>query len=53
MPELPEVEALADHVLRRTTLDAERTALLGASFGGFMTNWVAGHTSICTRCLAT
>lgn len=39
-----EVEALADLVLRRRTLDAERTALLGASFGGFMTNWVAGQT---------
>ncbi len=39
-----EVEALADHVLRRPTLDGERTALLGASFGGFMTNWIAGHT---------
>ncbi|MGI8416830.1 MAG: prolyl oligopeptidase family serine peptidase, partial [Nakamurella sp.] len=40
-----EVETLADHVLRRKTLDSNRTALLGASFGGFMTNWIAGHTS--------
>lgn len=39
-----EVEALADQMLRRTTLDGERTALLGASFGGFMTNWIAGQT---------
>lgn len=39
-----EVEDLADHVLRRKTLDGKRTALLGASFGGFMTNWIAGHT---------
>jgi dipeptidyl aminopeptidase/acylaminoacyl peptidase len=39
-----EVEALTDVVLRRSTLDGERTALLGASFGGFMTNWVAGQT---------
>lgn len=39
-----EVQALADHVLHRRTLDAGRTALLGASFGGFMTNWIAGHT---------
>lgn len=48
-PRLPDVvwrecEALLDTVLRRPTLDASRTALLGASFGGFMTNWVAGHT---------
>lgn len=39
-----EVEGLADHVLHRKTLDGKRTALLGASFGGFMTNWIAGHT---------
>ncbi|MGO1971491.1 MAG: prolyl oligopeptidase family serine peptidase [Propionibacteriaceae bacterium] len=39
-----EVEALTDHVLARPRLDADRTALLGASFGGFMTNWIAGHT---------
>lgn len=49
-PRLPdvvwrEVEALADHVLQRTTVDHTRTALLGASFGGFMTNWIAGHTT--------
>jgi len=39
-----EVQGLLDHVLRRRTLDAGRTALLGASFGGFMTNWIAGQT---------
>jgi dipeptidyl aminopeptidase/acylaminoacyl peptidase len=39
-----EVQALTDHALRRRTLDAGRTALLGASFGGFMTNWIAGQT---------
>lgn len=48
-PRLPDVvwhecRTLLDQVLRRRTLDASRTALLGASFGGFMTNWVAGHT---------
>ena len=25
-------------------MDGARTACLGASFGGYMTNWVAGHT---------
>lgn len=49
-PRLPdvvwrEVEALTDHVLNRKTLDGKRTALLGASFGGFMSNWIAGHTN--------
>jgi dipeptidyl aminopeptidase/acylaminoacyl peptidase len=39
-----DVEVLLDIVLARDDIDAERTACLGASFGGYMTNWVAGHT---------
>ncbi|MCR8669646.1 S9 family peptidase [Agrococcus sp. HG114] len=39
-----ECEALLDAVLERPALDGERTAVLGGSFGGYMTNWIAGHT---------
>jgi dipeptidyl aminopeptidase/acylaminoacyl peptidase len=39
-----DVETLLDAVVAREDIDAERTACLGASFGGYMTNWVAGHT---------
>jgi dipeptidyl aminopeptidase/acylaminoacyl peptidase len=39
-----DLEAVLDEALRRPDLDAGRTALLGASFGGYLTNWVAGHT---------
>jgi dipeptidyl aminopeptidase/acylaminoacyl peptidase len=39
-----DVETLLDAVVAREDIDGERTACLGASFGGFMTNWVAGHT---------
>jgi dipeptidyl aminopeptidase/acylaminoacyl peptidase len=39
-----DVEALLDAVVARDDIDAGRTACLGASFGGYMTNWVAGHT---------
>jgi dipeptidyl aminopeptidase/acylaminoacyl peptidase len=28
----------------REDLDASRTALMGGSYGGYMANWVAGHT---------
>lgn len=35
---------LTDQALRRDDLDAARTAVLGGSFGGYMANWVAGHT---------
>ena len=29
---------------RRDDIDATRTAAMGGSFGGYMANWVAGHT---------
>ncbi len=34
----------ADAALARPELDATRTALMGGSYGGYMANWVAGHT---------
>jgi dipeptidyl aminopeptidase/acylaminoacyl peptidase len=39
-----DVENMLDDVLDRFDLDRERVACLGASFGGYMTNWIAGHT---------
>ncbi len=39
-----DLEALLDVVVDRSDVDGARTACLGASFGGYMTNWVAGHT---------
>ena len=36
--------ALTDAALTRPDLDAARTAALGGSFGGYMTNWMAGQT---------
>lgn len=41
-----DVEGLLDHVLADPALglDPTRTAVLGGSFGGFMTNWIAGRT---------
>jgi dipeptidyl aminopeptidase/acylaminoacyl peptidase len=35
---------LTDAALDRPDLDPERTAAMGGSFGGYMANWVAGHT---------
>ena len=44
--ETPYTDILAalDAALTRPDLDASRTALMGGSFGGYMANWVAGHT---------
>jgi dipeptidyl aminopeptidase/acylaminoacyl peptidase len=39
-----DVLAAVDGALERPDLDATRTALMGGSFGGYMANWVAGHT---------
>lgn len=35
---------ITDAACARDDVDAERTAAMGGSFGGYMANWVAGHT---------
>ena len=39
-----DVMTAVDGALERPDIDATRTALMGGSFGGYMANWVAGHT---------
>ena len=36
--------AITDAVSARPDIDETRTAAMGGSFGGYMANWVAGHT---------
>jgi dipeptidyl aminopeptidase/acylaminoacyl peptidase len=36
--------AITDAALQRPDLDATRSAAMGGSFGGYMANWIAGHT---------
>jgi dipeptidyl aminopeptidase/acylaminoacyl peptidase len=36
--------ALTDAAVARADIDGSRTAAMGGSFGGYMANWVAGHT---------
>jgi dipeptidyl aminopeptidase/acylaminoacyl peptidase len=40
-----DVLAITDAVLARPDIDEERTAMMGGSFGGYMANWIAGHTT--------
>lgn len=35
---------ITDAAVARPDIDADRTAAMGGSFGGYMANWVAGHT---------
>ena len=36
--------AATDDLVARDDIDGERVAAMGGSFGGYMANWVAGHT---------
>ena len=36
--------AITDAALARPDIDETRTAMMGGSFGGYMANWIAGHT---------
>jgi dipeptidyl aminopeptidase/acylaminoacyl peptidase len=36
--------AWTDHVAERPYIDPERMGVVGGSYGGYMTNWVIGHT---------
>ncbi len=36
--------SITDAVTRRPDIDETKTAAMGGSFGGYMANWVAGHT---------
>ncbi len=42
---LSDLDAITDEALRRPDLDPARTAVMGGSFGGYMANWIAGHTT--------
>jgi dipeptidyl aminopeptidase/acylaminoacyl peptidase len=44
--------AATDAAVSRPDIDESRTAAMGGSFGGYMANWVAGHTDR-FRCLVT
>ncbi|HEX3924230.1 MAG TPA: S9 family peptidase [Streptosporangiaceae bacterium] len=36
--------AITDAAAARPDIDQERTAMMGGSYGGYMANWMAGHT---------
>jgi dipeptidyl aminopeptidase/acylaminoacyl peptidase len=39
-----DVMAITDAVVARPDIDDRRTAMMGGSYGGYMANWIAGHT---------
>jgi dipeptidyl aminopeptidase/acylaminoacyl peptidase len=44
--------SITDAVVDRPDIDETRTAAMGGSYGGYMANWVAGHTDR-FRCIVT
>jgi dipeptidyl aminopeptidase/acylaminoacyl peptidase len=43
-PTWRDLEAVLEAALARPDLDGNRAAAMGGSFGGYMANWIAGHT---------
>jgi dipeptidyl aminopeptidase/acylaminoacyl peptidase len=44
--------AVTDAAISRPDIDGDRTAAMGGSYGGYMANWIAGHTDR-FRCIVT
>jgi dipeptidyl aminopeptidase/acylaminoacyl peptidase len=44
--------SVTDEVVKRDDIDETRTAAMGGSYGGYLANWVAGHTDR-FRCIVT
>ena len=44
---------LIDTAAARDDIDATNTAVAGGSYGGYLANWVAGHTGTKFRCIIT
>jgi dipeptidyl aminopeptidase/acylaminoacyl peptidase len=44
--------SITDEVIARPDIDETKTAAMGGSYGGYMANWVAGHTDR-FRCIVT
>jgi len=47
-----DVMAAVDAAIERPDIDEERTAAMGGSFGGYLANWIAGHTDR-FKCIVT
>ncbi len=44
-PDYKDIMAGVDHLIARGVADADRLGVMGASYGGYMTNWIVTQTS--------
>jgi dipeptidyl aminopeptidase/acylaminoacyl peptidase len=55
--DMPDVMAVVDHAIENGPVDPNRMGVTGGSYGGFLTNWIIGHTdrfaaAITDRCVS-
>ncbi len=55
--DLPDLDAVVDHVVAQGYVDESRMGVTGGSYGGFMTLWVVGHSkrykaAVTQRCVS-
>jgi dipeptidyl aminopeptidase/acylaminoacyl peptidase len=55
--DMPDLMAVVDAVLAQGWADPERLGVCGGSYGGYMTNWIVGHTdrfraAVSMRCVS-
>ena len=43
-PALADIESIADEAIRLGYADPQKTAIMGGSYGGYLTAWAIGHT---------
>jgi dipeptidyl aminopeptidase/acylaminoacyl peptidase len=48
-----DIMTLTEAAGQRSDIDEEHVALAGGSYGGYMANWVAGHTGSTFKCIVT
>lgn len=46
IPDTQDILKAVDILTRRPYIDKKRMGVMGGSYGGFMTNWIIGHTNI-------
>ncbi len=51
-PALADVESVANEAIKRGYADPNKTAIMGGSYGGYLTAWAVGHTDRFTCAIA-
>ena len=55
--DMPDIMAVVDYAVQNAPVDENRMGVTGGSYGGFLTNWIVGHTdrfaaAITDRCVS-